>query len=327
MRRKFILFTILLVATLVSRAVVADAQQRTKVPRIGVLMSNPNVQAYLVSFRQALEELGYREGRNIIIEYRMSDGNPDQYPGLAADLVSLKVDIILTGSTTTTQAVKDATKTIPIVMAAVADPVGAGLVASLARPGGNITGLSMRMTELSGKRLQLLKEVASGIQRVGVLWNPVNDGNRLSWHESQVVAQAMGLQLQSIEVQSQSDFVRGFEALIRERADAFTVLRDPVIMVHLKPILEFTAKVRLPAIYEASNFVFAGGLMSYSTNLSGLYRRAATYVDKILKGASPGELPVEQSMRAELIINLKTATAIGIKIRSEVLQRADKVIR
>lgn len=327
MRRKFAGFTILLVATLVSCAVVADAQQRTKVPRIGVLMSNPNVKTYLVSFRQGLEELGYREGRNIVIEYRMSDGNLNQYPGLAAELVSLKVDVIVTGSTPTTQALKDATKTIPIVMAAVADPVGAGLVASLARPGGNITGLSMRMTELSGKRLQLLKEVASDIQRVGVLWNPVNDSNRLSWHESQVVAQAMGLQLQSIEVQSQSDFARGFEALTRERADAFTVLRDSVIMVHLKRILEFTAKVRLPAIYEASNFVFAGGLMSYSTNLSDLYRRAATYVDKILKGASPGELPVEQPMRPELIINLKAANAMGINIPPEVLQRADRVIK
>jgi putative tryptophan/tyrosine transport system substrate-binding protein len=276
---------------------------------------------------RALEEVGYQDGRNIVIVYRMSDGNPDQYPELAAELVSLKVDVILTGSTPATQAVKSATKTIPIVMAAVADPVGVGLVASLARPGGNITGLSMRMTDLSGKRLQLLKEVASGIQRVGVLWNPVNDSNRVSWRESKVVAQAMGLQLQSIEVQSQSDFARGFEALTRERVDAFTVLRDPVIMVHLQRILEFAAKVRLPAIYEASNFVFAGGLMSYSTNLSDLYRRAANYVDKILKGTKSADLPIEQPMKFEFIINLKTAKEIGLTIPPNVLARADKVIR
>ena len=325
MRRKFILFTTLLVVALVSGVVVAEAQQRTKLPRIGVLLPTPTgVKTYLVSFRQGLEELGYIEGRNIVIEYRIADGKPDQYPGLAAELVNLKVDLIVTGSTPATQAVKNATKTVPIIMAA-ADPLGAGLVTSLAQPGGNITGLSMRSSEFIGKRLELLKEVVPRVHRVGILWNPLNASNAVSLKESQVVAQAMGLKLQSIEVQDPSDFNNGFGALTKGRTDAFTVLRDPFIMVHYKRIVELVAKSRLPAVYEGKEFVLAGGLMSYGASLENLFRRAATYVDKILKGANPGELPVEQPMQAEFIINLKAAKEIGLTIPPEKLILADKV--
>jgi putative tryptophan/tyrosine transport system substrate-binding protein len=304
-----------------------EAQHRTKVPRIGVLSSTPIVEPLLVSFRHGLAELGYIEGSNIIIEYRMSEGNPSEYPKLAAELIELKVDLIVVSSTPATQAVKKTTRTIPIVMAAVADPVGVGLVASLARPGGNITGLSMRTPELSSKRLQLLKEVASGIRRIGVLWNPANDSNRISWGESQQAAQRIGLQLESIKVHSANDFDHGFETLTTKRVDAFTVVRDPFIMPHLKRILQFASKARLPAIYESREFVFSGGLMSYAANNADLWKRAAIYVDKILKGAKPRDLPVEQTMRAEFIINLKAAREIDLPIPPEVLQRADKVIR
>jgi ABC-type uncharacterized transport system substrate-binding protein len=279
------------------------------------------------AFLEGLREVGYVEGKNIVVEIRYAAGRLDRYPELAAELVNLKVDVIVTASAPAVQAVRSATRTIPIVMAAAADPVGAGLVASLARPGGNVTGLSMRSPDLSGRRLQLLKEVVPKVHRVGILWNPTNDGSAASWRNSETIAPRMRLELRSIQVQRLSDFDIAFNSLIGDRVNAFSVLRDAFLNQNVDRILEFATKSRLPAIYEAREFVLAGGLMSYAPNHSDLYRRAAAYVDKILQGAKPADLPVEQPMRAEFMINIKAAKQIGLAIPSEVLQRADKVIR
>jgi putative ABC transport system substrate-binding protein len=281
----------------------------------------------LEAFSQSLRERGYVEGQNIDIEYRFGDGKSDRYPDLAAELVQLKVDVIVTSSTRAIKAVKDTTNTIPIVMAAAADPVGTGLITSFAHPGGNITGLSMRSPDLSGKRLHLLKEVAPRTRHVGVLWNPANEGNAVTWQDIQTVGQRSGLKLQSIEVRTTHDFDRGFEALIKSRADAFAVLRDPLVNNMTDSLVKFALKSRLPAIYEAKEIVLAGGLMSYAPNHADLYRRAAYFVHRILTGAKPAELPVERPMRAEYVINLKAGNEIGLAIPAEVLQRADKVLR
>jgi putative ABC transport system substrate-binding protein len=307
----------------------AEAQQPAKIQRIGILLPNPPSLSpmLLEAFRQGLRENGYVEGQNIEIEYRFGDGKSDRYPDLAAELVRRKVDVIVTASTRPTKAVKNATSTIPIVMAAVADPVGTGLIASLAHPGGNVTGLSMRSPDLSGKRLQLLKEVAPRVRRVGILWNPANEGNTVSWQDTQTVAQRIGLKLQSIEVRTPPDFERGFEALTKIPADAFAVLRDPLVNNLTDDLVKFAAKNRLPAIYEAKEIVLAGGLMSYAPNHAELYRRAAYFVHRILTGSRPAELPVERPMRAEFVINLKAAKEIGLTIPAHVLQRADNVIR
>jgi ABC-type uncharacterized transport system substrate-binding protein len=308
----------------------ARAQRPAKIHRIGILLPNPPSLSpmLLEAFRQGLQENGYVEGQNIDIEYRFGDGKSDHYPDLAAELVRRKVDVIVTASTRAIKAVKNATSTIPIVMAAVADPVGTGLIASLAHPGGNVTGLSMRSPDLSGKRLQLLKEVAPRVRRVGILWNPANEGNTVSWQDTQTVAQRIGLKLQSIEVRTPADFDRGFEALTKIPADAFALLRDPLVDADLTDhLVKFAAKNRLPAIYEAKEIVLAGGLMSYAPNHAELYRRAAYFVHRILTGAKPAELPVERPMRAEFVINLKAAKEIGLTIPAQVLQRADSVIR
>jgi len=307
----------------------AKAQPPAKIHRIGILLPNPPSLSptLLEAFRQGLQENGYTEGQNIDIEYRFGDGKSDRYPDLAAELVQRKVDVIVTSSTRVIKAVKNATTTIPIVMVAAADPVGTGLIASLAHPGGNVTGLSMRSPDLSGKRLQLLKEVAPRMRHVGILWNPANEGNAVTWQDTQTVAERSGLKLQSIEVRTPGDFDRGFEALIKTRADAFAVLRDPLVnnMTHI--LVKLSAKSRLPAIYEAKEIVLAGGLMSYAPNHADLYRRAAYFVHRILTGTRPAELPVERPMRAEFVINLKAAKEIGLRIPAEVLQRADKVLR
>jgi putative ABC transport system substrate-binding protein len=306
----------------------ASAQQN-KVPTVGLLL--PGSLSYgepiVEAFRQGLRDLGYTEGKNIVIEYRTGEGKLDRYSQLATELVNLRVDVIVTSSTPAIQAAKNATKTIPIVMAAAADPVGTGLVASLAHPGGNITGSSMRSPEVSGKRLELIKEIAPKARRVGVLWSARNAASEYSLTDSQVAAQAIGFQLQSVKIQSPHDFDWGFDELIRGRAEAFTVFRDSLLLMNLNRLLAFATKHQLPAVYDGREFALAGGLMSYTPNHLDLYRRAATYVDRILKGAKPRDLPVEQTMRAEFIINLKTADATRIKIPPEMLQRADKVIR
>jgi putative ABC transport system substrate-binding protein len=305
------------------------AQQQKKVPRIGILLPNPPaLNPQLVkAFRQGLQELGYVEGRNIVIEYRFGEGRSDRYPGLAAELVQLKVDVIVTASTPAIEAVKNATSTISIVMAASADPVGSGLIASLDRPGGNVTGLNMLSPELSGKRLELLKETVPRISRGAVLWNPRNTSSAASWRESQLAAQGLKIQVQSIEVRGPGDFDHLSDALNKGRFQALSVVREPLIRAHLTRVVEFAAKSGLPAIYEDEEFVDAGGLMWYGTSHPDLYRRAAYFVDRILKGAKPTDLPVEQPKKFEFIINLKAAKQIGLTIPPNVLVRADKLIK
>jgi putative tryptophan/tyrosine transport system substrate-binding protein len=326
MKKKVVWLTLLL---LLVTGGFTHAQQQKKIPRIGILLPNlPAVTPQLLkAFQQGLRELGYVEGENIVIEYRFGEGKSERYPYLATELVQLKVDVIVTSSTPAIESVKNATSTIPIVMAASAEPVGSGLIASLDRPGGNITGSTMLSPELSGKRLELLKETVPRLSRVAVLWNPRNISSVASWRESQLAAVGLKIRVQSIEVRSPSDFHNLSEALSKARFQALNVVRDPLISAHLTRVVEFAAKSRLPTIYEAEEFVNAGGLMSYGTSHPDLYRRAASYVDKILKGAKPADLPVEQPMKFELVINLKTAKQIGLTIPQSVLYRADKVIK
>jgi len=307
----------------------AQAQQPSKVAKIGFLVvpSRSFFSTRMETFRQGLRELGHVEGKNVIIEYRYAEGKLDLLPALASELVQLKVDVIVTTSPPSVQAVKNATSTIPIVFAATGDPVGSGLVASLGRPGGNVTGLSIVGPELSGRRLELLKEAFPKVTRVVILWNPTSSGDSLSFTEMQPVAKALGIQLQSMEVRSANDFESGFQLAKKEGAQALVTMPNPVINSNLKQVLEFAAKNRLPAMYAGPEVVDAGGLMSYAPSYTDLYRRAAWYVDKILKGAKPADLPVEQPTKFELIINLKTAKQIGLTISPNVLARADRVIK
>jgi putative ABC transport system substrate-binding protein len=278
------------------------------------------------AFQQGLNELGYAKGKNIVIEYRYADGKADRLPALAKELVGLKLDVIVASTTPSVLAVKKASATIPIVFVSIADPVASGLVASLARPGGNITGLTILGPELSGKRLELLKETVPNVTRVA-LWNPANPGQVVIWKETQAAAQELRLQLQSLEVRSSNDFDIAFEAALRERAQAPIPSPEPLINTHWKRIVEFATKNRLPAMYGGPEVVDAGGLMSYAPDYTDHYRRLATYVDKILKGAKPADLPVEQPTKFEFIINLKAAKQIGLTIPPNVLARADKVIK
>jgi putative tryptophan/tyrosine transport system substrate-binding protein len=307
----------------------AQAQQPKKVPRIGFLggASASFYAARTNAFRQGLNELGYTEGKNIIIEYRYAEGKFDRLPDLAAELVGLKLDVIVAAPTPSVLAAKKASATTPIVFASVVDPVASGLVASLARPGGNITGLTILGPELSGKRLELLKEVLPNVTRVAALWNSANPAQELVWKEMQAAAQELRLQLQSLEVRSANDFDIAFKAALRERAQALIPSGEPLINTQLKRIVEFAAKNRLPAMYAGPEVVDAGGLMSYAPNYTDQYRRAAVYVDKILKGAKPADLPVEQPTKFEFVINLKTAKQIGLTIPPNVLARADRVIK
>jgi putative tryptophan/tyrosine transport system substrate-binding protein len=307
----------------------AQAQQAAKLPTLGYLSggsshtgTNPK------AFWQGLRELGYVEGKNIRFEYGMAGGKVDRLPLVAAQLVALNVDIILAvGGAEPALAAKKATKTIPIVFTSVPDPMTAGLVESLARPAGNITGLSSLGAELSGKRLELLKETNPKSFRVALLWNPEYPGLALAFKESQVAARALGLQLDSVEVRSPNDFESALKSAAERRSDALYVPASQFFNRHRAKLAELAVKSRLPAMFGDRDFVEAGGLMSYGTSLADLYRRAATYVDKILKGAKPADLPVEQPMKFEFIINLKAAKQIGITIPPNVLARADKVIR
>ena len=304
----------LVAAMLLTGAVLTKAQQPMKVPRIGLLIASspspasPRVEA----FRQGLRDLGYVEGKNIVIEYRYAEGKPDRLPALAADLVRLKIDIIVTGGSSPTRAAKEATATIPIVMTQDIDPVGSGFVASLARPGGNITGLSNFAPELSGKRIELLKEIAPKISRVAVLGAlslPANAQglNVQGLNEVKVAAEALRVKLQYLDIQNPTDIASAFRAASKSRAEAALALPGAVLISHRTQIAELASKNRLPTIYYATEFVEDGGLMSYAPNFADLSRRAATYVDKILKGAKPADLPVEQPMKFELVINLKAA--------------------
>src|SRR2546426_11394765 len=307
----------------------ANAQQPAKVPRIGFLSSlSPGaVSARMDAFRQGLRELGYVEGKNIVIESRWAEGKTERLPELAAELVLLKVDVIVTGGPSVNRFAKQATVTIPIVLAFDNDPVGNGFAASLARPGGNITGLSTQYPEVSGKQLELLKEIIPRLSRVAVLGNSTVPGNAQALRETERAAGVFGVKLQYVEIENPEEIESAFRAARKGHADAVLVLGSQVVTSHAKQFAELAAKSQLPAIYWSPEFVEAGGLMTYSVSITDLFRRAATYVDKILKGAKPAELPVEQPTKFELIINLKAAKQIGLTIPPTVLARADKVIR
>ena len=305
----------------------AEAQQAKKVPRIGVLRPGLAAAPNYEAFRRGLRELGYVEGQNVVLEFRDVEGKAERLPDLAAELVRLKVDVIVTSSTPAIQAAKQATGTIPIVMAFSGDPVGTGLVASLAKPGGNITGLSDIGPEISGKQLELLKEAFPTVSRVGFFLNPSNQGNRLRLKAAEATAGELKVQIQALEAQSANDLEKAFLTISKAQAQALMTVRDPAINVNQKRIVEFAAENRLPTMHMDKEPVEAGGLMSYGPDVPDLFRRAATYVDKILKGTKPADLPVERPIKFEFVINLKTAKQIGVTIPPEVLARADKVIR
>src|SRR3990172_1831051 len=323
------LSSLALCAVLFALSLPAEPQQPKKVPRIGFLatVSPSTISDRVEAFRQGLRELGYVEGKNIVIEWRYAEGKADRLPGLAAELVRLKVDLIVTAGSPVTRSAKEATSTIPIVMGLDPDPVGNGFVASLARPGGNITGLSTLSPEISGKQLELLKETVTKLSRVAVLGNSTSPGNAQALSEMELAAGALKVKLQYLDVLSPKDIETTFRAASKGRAGAVLVLPSPVLTSQRTQIVDLAVKSRLPAIYWRSDFVEAGGLMSYGASQNDLDRRAATYVDKILKGRTPADLPVEQPMKFEFIVNLKAAKQIGLTIPPNVLVRADKVIR
>jgi ABC-type uncharacterized transport system substrate-binding protein len=325
MKKKITVLT--LSAMLLALCFPAEAQQPTKIPRIGYLTADSrsaHADVRAEAFREGLRELGYVEGRNIVIEWRNAEGKLDRLPALAAELVRLKVDVIVTGGPTATRPVKEATSTIPVVMTQDSDPVGNGFVASLARPGGNITGLSNLAQEISGKRLELLKEIVPKLSRVAVLGVSTNPGNSQSLRETELAAGALGVQIQYLDIRDSKDIDAALRTASKGRADAVLVLNFPGNIS--RGIPDLAVKNRLPAIYYNSTIVDGGGLMSYGASINDLDRRAATYVDKILKGTKPADLPVEQPKKFEFIINLKAAKQIGLTIPPNVLARADRVI-
>jgi ABC-type uncharacterized transport system substrate-binding protein len=326
-RYKFPLIT--LTAFILASVHLTHAQQRKKVIRLGFLAatSASTEKSRIEAFRQGMGELGYVEDKNIVIEWRFGEGKLDRLPDLAAELVLLKVDVIVTAGPNSTRAVKEATATIPIVMGLDTDPVGSGVVASLARPGGNITGLSSLQPELSGKRLELLKEIVPRLSHVAVFGTSVNPGNAQALRETELAAGAFGVKLQYLDVLSPKDIETVFRSASKGRVDAVLLLASPVYISHRKQLADLAVKSRLPAIYNRPEYVEDGGLMAYSPSVDDMFRRAAKYVDKILKGAKPADLPVEQPVKFEFIINLKAAKQIGLTIPPNVLARADRVVR
>jgi putative ABC transport system substrate-binding protein len=308
--------------------IATDAQQAGRVGRIGFLgNSTAALEANLVEpFREGLRDLGYVEGRNISIEYRWAEGKYERFPALIAELIALKVDLIVTAGTPASLAVKKATTSVPLVMAAVGDPVGTGLVASLAHPGGNITGLSAIAPELEGKRLELLREVIPGLSHIAVLWNPANQYQMASEREVQAAARILRMKVLSLRVRDPEEFDNAFATILRERPGALLVLADRLFLHHRARIIDFAAKYRLPGVHAYRELVDGGGLMSFGPSYAGMHRRAAYFVDRILKGAKPADLPVEQPAKFELIINLKAAKALGLTIPQSVLMRADQLI-
>ena len=303
--------------------------QPEKVPRIGWLggPTRETAQPFLQPFLQELKELGWVEGHNIIVEWRFAEGRAERLSELAAELVRLRVDLIVVPSTPTVLAAKNATTTVPLVSVAGNDPVALGLVPSLTRPGGNITGLTSSLgPEIAGKQVQLLKETVPKVSRISVLWNPTTRGNALALREAESAALALGVELQPMEARRPSDFNGAFAGMSAKRAGAFLTLGDVMFLTHRKRLAELAAKTQLPALYGQREFVDDGGLMSYGTKLSDNFRRAATYVDKILKGAKPADLPIERPTRFELIINSRTAKALGLTIPPSVLARADEIV-
>jgi putative ABC transport system substrate-binding protein len=306
----------------------AEAQAPAKVPRIGFLAPLTfAADTRLDAFLQGLRELGYVDGQTIAIEFRFAEGKSERLPPLAAELVRLKVDVIVATALASTEAAKRATGTIPIVFTVVGDPVAVGLVASLSRPGGNITGLASVAPEVVGKQLELLKEVAPKISRVAILKNPNNPGHTVVLRQAEAAARVLGMQLQILEARIPSEIDAAFAAMRSQRAGGILVARDALVLAQRTQIAALAAKSRLPAVYGFRENVEAGGLMAYGASVSAMYRRAATYVDKILKGAKPADLPVEQPNKFELVINLKTAKALGLTIPPSLLQRADEVIQ
>jgi len=322
-------YRIALCTMLFALSLSAEAQQPTKIPRIGYLLgvSLSASSTRTEAFRQGLRDFGYVEGKNIIIEWRSAEGKFDRLPALAAELVRLKVDVIVTAGPIPTRAAKEVTSTIPIIMTQDPDPVGNGFVASLARPGGNITGLSTLAPELSGKQLELLKEIIPKLTRVAVFGTSTRAGNAQALKEIELAAGAFKVKLQYLDVLDPKDIETAFQAATKGRAEAVLVLQSAVFFSQRTQIAELAIKSRLPAIYYTTEFVEAGGLMSYATSYTDLFRRAATYVDKILKGRTPSDLPVEQPMKFEFVVNLKAAKQIGLTIPPNVLVRANKVIR
>ncbi len=306
----------------------AEAQPAGKVYRVGLLGSaaastSPHL---LQAFRQALRDLGWVEGRDFAIQDRWAEGRLDRLTDLAADLVRLGADVIVSEGTPGSHAAKHVTRTIPIVMVAAGDPVASGLVASLTRPGGNVTGLSLMVPELGAKQVQLLQETVPGLSRVGVLWNSYSLYPRLVMRETETAARALRVQLESLELRVPEDLDRAFEAAILRQVGALMIVEDSLTVTHRARIVDFAARSRLPAVYGSREFVDAGGLMMYGADLIALFQRSATYVDRILKGAKPADLPIERPTKFELIINLRTARALGLTISSSLLRRADHVV-
>jgi len=325
MKKLFWLLTAILLASFHR----AEAQQPTQVPSIAYLSSG---QGFVSSerrqaFRQGLRELGYVEEKNLIVEYRYAEGNSERLAALAAELVRLKIDVIVTSGPPGTRAAKKATTTVPIVMAHDPDPLGSGFIASLARPGGNITGLSSLVAQLGGKRLELLRELIPKLSRVAVLGTSTNPSNVQMATEIEVAARPIGIRIQFVDVQDSKEIEGGFRAATKAHAEALFVLGNPVLNAHRTEVADLALKSRLPAAYGQPDLMAAGGLMFYGASITEMFRRAAIYVDKILKGAKPADLPVEQPTKFELIINLKTAKQIGLTIPPNVLARADRVIR
>jgi putative ABC transport system substrate-binding protein len=311
---------------LLATPLVAHGQQRAKVAKVGVLFGRPPTARHTQAFEQGLRDLGWIQGQNLTLEYRFAEGVLDRLPRLAAELVSLKVDLLVAVAAPETAAARQATNTVPIVFIVHGDPVASGDVATLARPGGNVTGLGQMAPEMSTKQLQILQQVVPRVARVAVLWNVANPTKTADWREVKASAHTLGIVLQSREVRRGEDFADVFVAIRRDRPDALLTLVDPVTFAMRASIAEFAARERLPAMYPSQDFVEAGGLISYGADIEDLFRRAPRYVDRILKGAKPADLPVEQARKFDLVINLKTAKALGLTIPPSLLQRADQVI-
>jgi putative ABC transport system substrate-binding protein len=324
-RRRFISAATL---SLLAAPLAVEAQQAAKVYRVGFLWDGPAVFPEAIeAFRQGLRDLGYVEGRNIAIEYRWADGKPERMRELAEELVRLKVDVIMAPSSIYTGAAKRATSTIPIIFMSHADPLNSGHVASLGRPGGNITGLSIMMTETNVKGLELFKEAVRGLSRIAVIWDPATPSHGPGLKAVEAAGPALGLRIQPVAVRSATEYESAFSAIVRERAGGVLVLSTPLFIAGAQPLAELAMTHKLPSLFGPRHHVEAGGLMSYSPDRADNWRRAAIYVDKILKGAKPADLPVQQPTKFELVINLKTARALGLTIPQSLLQRADEVIQ
>jgi putative ABC transport system substrate-binding protein len=323
-RRRFLLTSL---AGALAAPLAGEAQQVGKVRRIGILIGSSAsfIAPYIETFRQALRGLGYLEGQNIAIEYRYAEGNYERLPVLAAELVRLKVDIIVTEGTPPSRAAKQATTTIPIIMTVTGDPVATGLVANLARPGGNLTGASFFFPEIAAKRQELLKEAVPAVSRVTLIWNPANPGAELAVKAIEAAAKKLGIAVQHVKVQAPADLGGALSAISKSR-ESLLILEDALINPYSSQIASLATRTCLPTIFGLTTFAEAGGLMAYGPNRGEMWRRAATFVDKILRGARPGELPVEQSTRFDLVINLKTAKTLGLTIPPSLLARADQVI-